>query len=88
VARCSVCGFQRLGCDHTSGDGGVWTGVWPGDDECREFNLWTKWTDHGWEQTTPADPEATPDLNALALKAANGELFWNGARWVAAVTSQ
>lgn len=86
VARCSVCGGQRLQCEGdqacAAGDGGVWTGEWPGDLECREFDLWSKWTDHGWEETTKDDPAATEDLNRLVTLAAEGLLDWNGQRWV------
>ena len=39
VARCTVCGFQRISCDHEDTDvgwGQVWTGQWPGDVEVAE----------------------------------------------------
>lgn len=39
VARCTVCGFQRISCEHESsneGWGQIWTGRWPGDAEVEE----------------------------------------------------
>ena len=39
VARCTVCGWQRISCDHGSSDAGwghIWTGRWPGDEEVEE----------------------------------------------------
>lgn len=39
VARCTVCGFQRIGCEHGNknvGWGQVWTGRWPGEIEVEE----------------------------------------------------
>ena len=46
----------------------LWDGVWPGVRECREYNLWTKWTDHGWQSCSADDPDATEDLNTLAMR--------------------
>lgn len=45
----------------------TWDGVWPGVMECREYNLWSKWTDHGWEKCDADDPGASEDLNGLAM---------------------
>jgi hypothetical protein len=42
-----------------------WSGEWPGLAACREFNLWTKWTDHGWEVCAKDHPDAREDLNTL-----------------------
>ena len=39
TARCTVCGWQRISCEHADTDDGwgeVWTGIWPGDVEVRE----------------------------------------------------
>jgi hypothetical protein len=46
-----------------------WDGVWPGVRECREYNLWCKMTDEGWQKCSSDDPEATEDLNDLLLRA-------------------
>lgn len=45
----------------------VWDGVWPGVRECREYNLWCKWTDSGWQKCSAEDPDASEDLNELAM---------------------
>lgn len=45
-----------------------WDGVWPGVRECREYNLWSKWTDHGWQTCSADDPDASEDLNTLAMR--------------------
>lgn len=44
VARCPICGTQRLQCyDHEeSRRPSIWTGVWPGELECAEYGLWAK----------------------------------------------
>lgn len=39
TARCSICMGQRLGCDCQDGDGGVWTGQWPGTKEAYDWKL-------------------------------------------------
>ena len=88
VARCTLCGWQRISCEHADGDGGwgqLWTGEWPGDVECREVGLF------GTRESAmhppmvkcePDHPDRTPDLNALIMLAAQGLLTWNGQRWV------
>lgn len=43
VARCKVCGGQRLQCDCEGGDGDIWTGLWPGVKECYERKLIVFW---------------------------------------------
>lgn len=57
-------------------DGGrlPWDGEWPGVKECREFGLWCKWVAiesgakrTGWVRCDADDPEATEDLNRLAM---------------------
>lgn len=59
VARCSVCGFQRLGCECEGGNGGIWTGIWPGTLEALELGLVCCWND---------TKEWTADLNAYVKK--------------------
>jgi hypothetical protein len=46
IARCLMTGEQRLGYerDHDCGQD-AWTGVWPGEAECREFGWYSKWLD-------------------------------------------
>lgn len=46
-----------------------WNGVWPGVLECREYGLWSKLTDHGWQRCHEDDPEASEDLTTLAFLA-------------------
>lgn len=45
-----------------------WDGVWPGDRECREYNLWCKMTEQGWQKCDADDPDASEDLNELAIR--------------------
>ena len=45
-----------------------WDGTWPGVRECREYNLWCKWTANGWQKCSADDPEATEDLNELVAR--------------------
>lgn len=83
VARCSICGGQRYDCGHTDGDGGIWTGEWPGKVECREFGLYAILVPgKGWQMAKAGDQGAIEDLNTLYSKGASGELVWNGVRWV------
>lgn len=42
VARCTLCGWQRISCEHEDEEGGwgqVWTGRWPGDAEVEALGL-------------------------------------------------
>jgi len=57
-----------------------WSGEWPGAADARALNLWTKWTDHGWEQCSRTEEGAMEDLNTLLVKAR-----WNveAQRWLA-----
>jgi hypothetical protein len=83
MACCSICGFQRFGCGHTNGDGGIWTGDWPGKVECREFGFYSRFAPgRGWEIARSDDEGAVEDLNTIYVKGAAGELVWNGVRWV------
>src|SRR5580765_2865153 len=93
VARCPLCGVQRLQCDEhaRSKSPAIWNGVWPGEVECVEYNLWTKWVDsYGnvipfgdwetrghWQQTTVDDPDRSPGLNELMQMVMSGQLIWS-----------
>jgi hypothetical protein len=69
VARCPECGIQRLQCEEHEDSTlpAIWTGIWPGEIECVEYDLWSKWVEgEGWVETTADDPEREPNLNKLA----------------------
>ena len=60
----------------------VWTGLWPGDMECREFGWWVqdRYSEGlGFVPCAPDAPGATEDLNRLSRDAR-----WSPerARWV------
>lgn len=44
VARCPLCGEQRLQCyiHKRSKIPSIWTGIYPGEVECIEYGLWSK----------------------------------------------
>lgn len=72
VSRCPECGTQALQCDD-HGDAGqsTWTGLWPGEAECREWDWWTTVTH------PDGTPEVTADLNRLGYAEARGEIRWD-----------
>jgi hypothetical protein len=39
VARCTICGRQKLGCDCEKGENDIWEGIWPGIKKCYENKL-------------------------------------------------
>jgi hypothetical protein len=45
-----------------------WDGFYPGVMECHEYNLWCKMTANGWQTCDANDPEASEDLNELAMR--------------------
>ena len=81
VERCPRCGGQFLeclacGCEKSEpgepwppplDDRQVWTGEWPGVQECREFGWYAKPKPDGtgYIPCEPGDPGAAPDLNRL-----------------------
>jgi hypothetical protein len=89
-----VCG--NTGQERTPGDMTVWTGVWPGVEECIEFGWWGRWTvatehsadgvpDSGEFVSCDAEhPHAQPDLTRLNIAGQLGELRWDRERnrWV------
>jgi len=42
-----------------------WTGIWPGIEECQEYDLWSKMGSSSWEVCKKSDPGASEDLNRL-----------------------
>ena len=74
---------QRCDCSHVEGDGGIWTGEWPGKAECREYGLYGIFVlNKGWLKAKASDEGATEDLKSLYGMAESGELVWNGVRWI------
>lgn len=79
VARCTECGWQRISCRHGYSDlgwGAIWTGIWPGILECQEFGFWSYWGPP-FIKCTKDHPDATEDLNELAVRHAKGMLVWD-----------
>jgi hypothetical protein len=80
VARCPVCGMQQLQCrEHEFAEVfSIWTGIWPGTEECRQEDWWVYWDDrHGWIPCPADHPAALPDLNRLAIAAARRAFVWS-----------
>ncbi len=66
VARCPVCGRQRLSCEHSDLDVNKWTGTWPGVEDAERFGWYSKMVPgQGWVQCNKEDEGATADLNRL-----------------------
>jgi hypothetical protein len=66
VERCPICGYQLHNCDCDENAAPLpWTGLWPGEAECREFGWYAKFTSQGWVSCTADEPGAQPDLNRL-----------------------
>lgn len=92
VAVCLATGIQRLMCDGRASHPGegcghdVWTGKWPGVQECEDYGWYAIWVDpepgqqFGRFEACPKDhPGGRPDLNRLMR-----ECRWDraGQRWV------
>lgn len=81
IEQCDACGCQRLSCGcQRSANRLPWTGMWPGEAECREFGWWTKWKQGGerggeWVIAGPNERGAQPDLNRI-----HGEAVWDRRR--------
>lgn len=48
IARCLICGGQKLGCDCISNNTDVWTGIYPGIRECYNQKLICQYGDNEW----------------------------------------
>lgn len=71
VERCKLCGWQAIGCNcPPERDGTTWTGKWPGELECEEFDLMRDPSAEGY-RVVPWD------FNELATQHANGQLKWD-----------
>lgn len=82
VARCLYHGGQRLTClldgeDHDCGQD-VWTGEWPGYEDCRRLGFWCyEVPGRGFTRCDASHPLAMPDLNRLHVSEARGEARWS-----------
>jgi len=64
VARCKICEGQRLQCDCEGGDGDIWTGLWPGTEECYKQKFVCRWEGPSeWDDGLPSF-----DLNRLSVR--------------------
>lgn len=85
VARCMETGLQQLKCtifgsQHDDCGKDIWTGLWPGEAECREFGWFAVYIpDSGWQSCPPDAPDALPHLKRL-----RSEATWDreSHRWV------
>jgi len=89
VERCPDCGGQLIACQcdepretFDEGERLIWTGVWPGTEECIEYGFFNKWVVTGtrefrghtletgdWIPCDIDDPDASADLCELSEKA-------------------
>jgi hypothetical protein len=67
VDRCSECEGQRLSCGCDS-EAGIWKGIMMEEyiKFAEENNLYTKWTENGWEKCDINDEGARHDLNTAS----------------------
>lgn len=75
VERCADCGHQRIscGCKVMTHEPLIWSGKWPGEEECEKRGWFAILVQgRGWQTVPPGTPGACPDLNRLAV-----ETRWN-----------
>ena len=75
IARCMICGGQRLSCGCRGASKDIWTGKWPGTEECERFGFWCIGDGppgNHWRQVPAGTPGAVHDLNRLMI-----ETVWN-----------
>ncbi|MFZ3493141.1 YgjP-like metallopeptidase domain-containing protein [Streptomyces sp. 5.8] len=66
IARCALTGRQRSGCNHPgTGCLTLWSGRWPGDEECEEYGFYYRDGASGAEPCNADDEDAAYDLNRL-----------------------
>lgn len=78
VSRCSLHGYQAISCDFCLDEDfedqfnvstTIWTGEWPGIEECHELDLWV------WD--FPGIPGKSEDLNRLQMMGFMGQVVWD-----------
>jgi hypothetical protein len=74
IEQCPYCGGQLISCDCRRkpplDDRLAWSGVWPGQDECREFGWFARLVPgRGWVPCEPGEQGAIEDLNRLHVEA-------------------
>ena len=85
VERCSYCGGQALSCDCEYGDvikydRQIWTGFWPGEEECEHYGLFCVLIPGcGWVSCERTVKGAVHDLNRLVM---DGKWNRTKQRWV------
>lgn len=65
--------YEGYAMDHSGSCGeDIWTGEWPGVEDCRRLDLWCYWGpdygQRGWVKCCADHPGATEDLNALVIQ--------------------
>ena len=72
VEPCPACGRQLVSCscaNKSPDDRILWSGSWPGVEECLEFGWYGREGPAGWIRCDSHKPGAEPDLNRLRSEA-------------------